>query len=186
MKRLMSLLLLITFTASAAAPHLPESLYNLPAKLTSQSGIQHGLDVYEGHPVLITLFYGSCPAACPLLVDTVRATERAAPATSRSQMRVLLISIDPDHDTVKALQALAQSRRIDTTRWTLARTDAATVRKIAALLNIQYRSLPDGSYNHTSIVSLLAPSGVVVRQSTVLGKADPELLEGLAALSPGT
>jgi protein SCO1/2 len=58
--------------------------------------------------VLITLFYGSCPAACPLLIDTVRATERAVPATLRSRLRVLLISIDPEHDTVANLQALVR------------------------------------------------------------------------------
>jgi protein SCO1/2 len=177
MKRLLSLLLLIAATATADGPYPAESIYNLPAKLVAQSGTAHGLDVYQGHPVLITLFYGSCPAACPLLIDTVRATERAVPVTLRSQLRVLLISIDPEHDTVANLQALARTRRIDTERWTLARTDAATVRKIAALLNIQYRKLPDGSYNHASIVSVLTRRGVIARQSSVLGKADPELVE---------
>jgi protein SCO1/2 len=115
-----------------------------------------------------------------LLIDTVRATERAVPVTLRSQLRVLLISIDPEHDTVANLQALARTRRIDTTRWTLARTDAATVRKIAALLNVQYRKLPDGSYNHASIISVLTPQGVIARQSSVLGKPDPALVEVLA------
>ena len=179
MKHLLSLLLLIAATATADLPYPPESIYNLPAKLLDQSGTTHGLDVYPGHPVLITLFYGSCPAACPLLIETVRANERAVPIALRSRLRVLLISIDPEHDTVTNLQALAHARRIDTTRWTLARTDAATVRKIAALLNVQYRKLPDGSYNHSSIVSVLTPRGVIARQSSVLGKADPALLEVL-------
>jgi protein SCO1/2 len=176
MKYLLSLLLLMAATATGEAPYPAESIYNLPARLLAQSGTVHGLDVYQGHPVLITLFYGSCPAACPLLIDTVRATERAVPVTLRSQLRVLLISIDPEHDTVANLQALAHTRRIDTTRWTLARTDAATVRKIAALLNIQYRKLPDGSYNHASVIAALTPRGVIARQSSVLGKADPELV----------
>jgi protein SCO1/2 len=181
MKPLLSLLLLMVATASAEAPYPAESVYNLPAKLLDQSGTALGLDVYQGHPVLITLFYGSCPAACPLLIETVRATERAVPVPLQSQLRVLLISIDPEHDTVANLKALARTRRIDTTRWTLARTDAATVRKIAALLNVQYRKLPDGSYNHSSIVTLLTPRGVIERQSSVLGKADPELAAALAA-----
>jgi protein SCO1 len=77
------------------------------------------------------------------------------------------------------LQALAHDRQIDTTRWMLARTHAATVRKIAAVLNVQYRQLPDGSYNHSSIVSLLTEQGVIARQSSMLGKADPELVEAL-------
>jgi protein SCO1/2 len=179
MKYLLSLLILIAATATADAPYPAESIYNLPAKLVAQSGAVHGLDVYQGHPVLITLFYGSCPAACPLLIDTLRATERAVPLALRSQLRVLLISIDPEHDTVANLQVLARTRQIDTTRWTLARTDAATVRKLAALLNVQYRKLPDGSYNHASIVSVLTARGVIARQSSVLGKPDPALVEAL-------
>jgi protein SCO1/2 len=179
MKHFLSLLILIAATANSDAPYPAESIYNQPAKLVDQSGAPRGLDMYQGHPVLITLFYGSCPAACPLLIETVRATERAAPPQLQSQLRVLLISIDPEQDTVANLQALARTRRVDTTRWTLARTDAATVRKIAALLNVQYRKLPDGSYNHSSIVSLLTPRGVIARQSSVLGKADPELVEAL-------
>jgi protein SCO1/2 len=94
-------------------------------------------------------------------------------------MRFLLISIDPDRDTVANLNALAASRKLDTSRWTLARTDATSVRKIAAVLGIQYRRLPDGGYNHSSIVTLLTPEGEIAYQSSVLGSTDPELLAAL-------
>jgi protein SCO1/2 len=86
-----------------------------------------------------------------------------------------MISIDPQRDTVPALQALARSRRIDSSRWVLARTDEATVRRIAAMLNVQYRRLPDGGYNHSSVISLLTPQGEIALQSSVLGRADPLL-----------
>jgi hypothetical protein len=55
---------------------------------------------------------------------------------------MLLISIDPERDTVANLSALGTSRKLDKARWTLARTGAASVRKIAAVLGIQYRKLP--------------------------------------------
>ena len=128
------------------------------------------------------MFYGSCPMACPLLIDTMRAAERAASPAERQQLRLLLISIDPERDTVPNLSALATSRKLDS-RWTLARTDAASVRKIAAVLGIQYRKLPDGSYNHSSIVTLLTPDGEIAVQSAQLGKADPELLAALAKIT---
>jgi protein SCO1/2 len=176
MKRLLALLLLIVCGAQADTIYPPSSIYNLTAKLTNQSGVEHRLDVYHGHPVLISLFYGSCPLACPMLIDTLRSIERAAPA-QRAGLRVLLISIDSQRDSVAALAALAATRKVDTTRWTLARSDAATVRKIAALLHIQYRQLPNGDYNHASVISLLSPQGEILRQSSMLGKADPQLLE---------
>jgi protein SCO1 len=51
------------------------------------------------------------------------------------------------------------------------------------VLGIQYRKLPDGGYNHSSIVTLLTPEGEIAVQSSELGKADPELLAALAKLT---
>ncbi|HKS54830.1 MAG TPA: SCO family protein [Steroidobacteraceae bacterium] len=180
MKYLLLALSLVASLAHSGDGYPPQSVYQLEAHLTNQSGAKHGLDVYRGQPVLITMFYGSCPAACPLLIDTLRAVERAAPATQRQRLRVLMISIDPEHDSVQNLAELARSRHIDLSRWTLARTDAATVRRIAAVLNVQYRQLPDGGFNHSSVITLLSPRGEIVKQSTVLAKADSSLLEALS------
>ena len=179
MKRLLFILVLLAAVVRADAP---ASIYQLDMKLSNQSGEQHQLDRYRGHPVLISLFYGSCPMACPLLIDTMRTVERTVSPAQREQMRFLLISIDPDRDTAANLSALANSRKLDTRRWTLARTDATSVRKIAAVLGIQYRRLPDGGYNHASIVTLLTPDGEIAFQSSVLGSADPELIAALQRL----
>ena len=178
----MPLLLLIAGIAFGDVVYPPQSIYQLDAALTNQSGVAHGLYVYEGHPVLVTMFYGSCPAACPLLIDTLRAVERAAPPAQRERLRVLMISIDPQHDSVQSLQELAKTRRIDLSRWTLARADAATVRRTAAVLNVQYRQLPDGGFNHSSVITLLSPRGEIVKQSTVLAKADSAVLEALSGI----
>ena len=159
------------------------SIYNLQAALVNQAGKQHGLDVYAGRPVLITMFYGSCPAACPLLIDTLRAIEVTIADQQRKDLRVLLISIDPERDTTAALATLAQERRIDLSRWTLAHTDASTVRSIAAMLNIQYRRLPDGQYNHASTISLLSPDGEILQRSSVLGRADASMVTAIDAAS---
>jgi protein SCO1/2 len=188
MKRLMSVCFALLFGLAAhAAPtptpiHSPTSIYNLDVQLTNQAGKSHGLDVYRGKPLLITMFYGSCPMACPLLIDTVRAVERSVPEAQRKELRVLMISIDPEHDTPAALAKLAQERHIDTSRWTLASTGDKAVRKIAALLNIQYRKLPNGGYNHSSVVTVLSPQGEIAAQSAVMGKADEALTSAIAAM----
>lgn len=175
MKRLVLLpLLMLSFALPAGEP--AHSIYQLDAALTDQDGRRHGLDVHRGHPVLITMFYASCPAACPLIIDTLRDTEKQLSAGERADLRVLMISVDPDNDTPAALKALATQRRIDTTRWTLATADADTVRTIAALLNIQYRRLPDGNFNHSSVITLLSPAGEIVTSSERLGKADASLV----------
>ena len=178
--------LLLVFAMCAIAAPLaardsdpPASLYHLETALTNQDGTAHGLDVYRGHPVLVTLFYSSCQATCPLIVDTLRATERELSAAQRADLRVLMISIDPERDTPQALRELAQERHIDTARWTLARGDASTVRTIAALLNVQYRRLPSGEFSHSTVIALLSPQGEIQASSSTLGHADAALLAGL-------
>jgi protein SCO1 len=55
---------------------------------------------------------------------------------------------------------------------------------LAALLDVQYRQLPDGNYNHSNVISLLSPEGEIVKQSSMLGKADVALIQALAELAP--
>ena len=155
------------------------SLYRFDAVLTSQDGREHGLDVYRGHPVLVTMFYGSCPATCPLIIETLRSAENAVAPAQRANLRVLMISLDSERDTVSALQELAKARRIDTARWTLARADERTVRNVAALLNVQYRKLPSGEFSHSTTIALLSATGELEITSAKLGLADPALVEKL-------
>ena len=165
----------------APASERDASLYQLHEKLLSQDGKAIDLDIYRGKPVLVTMFYASCPATCPLIIDTLREIERKVDAPRRPPLRVLLVSLDAARDTPEALRKLAGERRIDTSRWTLAHADAAAVRRIAAALSIQYRQLPNGEFSHSTIISALNADGKIVSQSAELGHADPELLRALNA-----
>lgn len=156
-----------------------ESLYELPATLTDQAGKTHSLAIDRGHPVIVTLFYGSCPNACPLLIESIRATERSLSSEVRKDLRVLLISIDPERDTPAALAKLAASRHVDLDRWTLTSASQDDVRTIAAALDIQYRRLPNGEFNHTSVLTLLSRGGEIEKQTSMLGKVDPDFLAAL-------
>jgi protein SCO1/2 len=180
-----ALLALRALSAAAVGPPpaIPStSLYQLDAPLTAQDGRAIGLDVYRGQPVLVTMFYAGCQATCPVIIDTLRSVENKLDAAKQKNLRVLLVSIDPEHDTAEAMAAVARERRIDTTRWTLARTDEHTVRRIAAALNQQYRRLPDGQYSHATQISVLNAKGEIVAQSSTLGSADEKLLAALAGL----
>ena len=181
MKRVLFGLLvtLCAATTPAKDDDPPASLYHLDAALTDQNGAAHGLDVYRGSPVLVTMFYSNCQAICPLIVDTLRATERELTPQQRAGLRVLMISMDPQRDTPARLDEFAKERHLDTARWTLAHADAATVRNIAALLNVQYRQLPSGEFNHSAVIALLSPRGEIRASTSTLGHPDPALLAKL-------
>lgn len=163
----------------AQAADTSASLYQLEARLTLQDGRATGLDLHRGHPVLVTMFYAGCQATCPLIIDTLRAVEGQLDAGKRKDLRVLLVSIDPEHDTPQALAAVARERRIDTSRWALAHADEATVRRIAAAVGQQYRRLPDGQYSHATQISVLNRQGEIVAQSAKLGAPDEALVAAL-------
>ena len=171
--------------AAAPAPLPGDSVYQLRLALTDQAGAAATLDRYRGAPVLISMFYGSCPHVCPMLIATMQRYERELPEAQRGKLRVLMVSIDPARDTPAKLTEVAGRHRVDLGRWTLARTDAASVRKLAAVLNIQYRQLPDGEFNHSTVITLLDADGRALRQTSSMLRPDVEFSGALNAATAG-
>jgi protein SCO1/2 len=136
------------------------SIYALSMTLTDQDGVKTGLDAFRGKPVFIGMFYGTCPSACPLLVSTIKRTLSELDASTAAEVRVLLVSFDPERDTPEALHAIVVQRGLDA-RWKLASAPEDQVRDLAAVLGIQYRRLPDGNFSHTSSIVLLDRAGAV-------------------------
>jgi len=169
--------------AFAATPG--DSVYQLQAQLEDQAGAKVGLDCYRGQPVVISMFYGSCPHVCPMLISTIQRYERELPEAQRGQLRVLMVSIDPKRDNPAHLAEVAARHRVDASRWTLARTDAASVRKLAAVLNIQYRELPDGEFNHSTVITVLDREGRPVRATSSMLRPDAEFSAALKAATTG-
>ena len=167
--------------AAPAAPPRSDSVYELSASLVDQDGKTVRLDLFRGHPVLISMFYTSCRDACPLLVADLKRIERGLPASTRADLRVVLVSLDPEHDTPEALRALARAHGLDTSRWRLLRAPDDTVRDVAAVLGIRYRRLPDGGFNHSSVITLLDSSGVILTRVEGLGQPTDAVRESLRA-----
>lgn len=175
--------LLIAFAGLAFAGDGDKSLYHLKLDLTDQENAHAGLDIFRGQPVLVTMFYGNCPYVCPLTINTLQATEAALEPEIRRQLRVLLVSIDSEHDTPEVLADIARKQNVDTLRWKLVRADAPDVRKLAAVLGVRYRQLPGGEFNHSTVIALLDAGGTRVAQSNKL-QIDPTLLEAIRSLVP--
>lgn len=153
-----------------------DSVYQLDATLTNQRGQTVKLDGARGQPVLVSMFYTSCQFICPMLIDAARDTQAALSDAERPRVKVLLISFDPARDTQAKLDGMAKERGLDASQWTLARTDPATVRKIAALLKFQYRALPDGEFNHSAELILLDGEGRIAARTSMLAGADARMV----------
>lgn len=122
------------------------------------------LDHHRGHPTLISMFYTSCPMACPLLIERIHTVERRLSPTAKAQTRVMMVSLDPANDTRDVLARTYEERGLDRDAWTLARVDDERVRELAATLGIPYRQAADGGFNHASVIVLLDGDGRMVRR----------------------
>lgn len=161
-------------TANAALPG--NSVYQLPITLTDQDNRSFELATRRGQPMVISMFYTSCQFVCPMLIETMRATTERLTADERAHLSSMLVSFDPERDSVDVLKSVAGKRGLDSS-WTLARTDATSVRKLAATLGIQYRLLSDGEFNHSTVLILLDGQGRVVGRSNKMGTVDPAFLK---------
>ena len=162
----------------AAPAALPaDSVYQLPLRLTDQAGRSYDWSTRRGKPQLVSMFYTSCQYICPLIVESGKAMEKHLTPAQQRNLGILLLSMDPEHDTPKALQAVVDKRRLDTARWTLASPPPGQVRALAGVLGIRYRQLADGEFNHTSARVLLDANGrILARTEQVGSRPDPEFL----------
>ena len=160
-----------------------ESLFQLPVHFTTAGGEHLMLDDYRGAPLVVTMFYGTCKAACPLLARAMTATAQALPPASRDKVRFLMVTLDPQRDTIEELQRFAREYQLDAPRYAVARTDADGVRLLAAALGIRYRTLPDGMISHSSILTALDADGVPRARTERLAEADPQFVGAVATLA---
>jgi protein SCO1/2 len=157
------------------------SLYELDIALVDQHGKPRHFDTFRGHPTLLAMFYATCPSACPVLLNSIREMEKSLPEADRARLRVLLVSLDPAHDTPAVLADAGKLHGADPERWALCRAEPNDVRTLAAVLGVRYRAEKDGSIDHSSAVTLLSADGVVIAKVEGLGQS----LEPIAAALHG-
>lgn len=179
------------FAASAPAPKpapLPrDSVYQLPVRMTDQTGRSFAWSARRGQPQLVAMFYTSCQYICPLIVDAGKGVERQLTPTQRQRLGILLISIDPKRDTPAALRVVMDKRGLDPVRWTLARPAAGDVRSIAGVLGTRYRALADGEFNHTSTLVLLDAQGRILARTGQMGsRPDPAFIASVKRATSAT
>lgn len=159
--------------AHAAAPLPQTSLYRLAVPLTDSSGQRFDWRELAGRPALVTMFYGDCNTACPIIIENLQRTVAKLPP-KRTALTVLMVSLDPLHDAPASLADLAAKHKLDARVFRLAvAPDETRTRAMAAALQIKFRALEGGVINHTTRISLLDAGGSVIASSSELA-ADPD------------
>lgn len=163
---LMPLSLGVAQSASTAAGSAgsDSSLYRLVGRWTNYDGRAVPWTNMQGEVVVVAMVYTSCTMTCPLITREMLAVQRALPPAVRPKVRFVLASFDPARDSVGALRRHAEKMALDD-RWLVMRGSASDARQLAVLLGVSYRQLPSGDFDHSNIISVLDPRGVLHFQS---------------------
>jgi protein SCO1 len=134
--------------------------YNAPNfALHDQHGQLIRLSAERGKFVLLTFLYVHCTNVCPVIAGQLNQTLRDLPPSSRDQVRVLAVSVDPKGDTPKAVAHFIAIHRLLPQFLYLTGT-AKTLQPIWDGYHIASTQTGDGLVvGHTALVILLNRSG---------------------------
>jgi protein SCO1/2 len=65
----------------------------------------------RGRLVLLTFLYTRCPDVCPLIAENLNEVLREL-GSSRAEVRVIAVTVDPEHDTPRAVRAFIREHRL--------------------------------------------------------------------------
>lgn len=155
-----------------------DSLYQLDATFTADTGESFQLARLRGRPVIVAMFFASCNFACPLLVADITRLQGALPAPLRDEVAIVLVSFDVVRDTPAALKKYRDDRLLGP-QWSLLHGDEDAVAELAALLGVKYKQETDGQFAHSNLITILNAEGEIVHQRAGLQGG---LAEAAAAL----
>jgi len=148
------------------APLSDRSIYQLETKWTSDVGRIVTLGVLRGHLQVVAMFFTTCEASCPVIVDDMKHLQQALPDPLRDKVDFLLVSFDSERDTPEVLRAYRQKMRLPMEHWTLLRGGADDVRELAAILGVNFQKDARGQFMHSNVITVLNREGEVVWQQT--------------------
>lgn len=170
-------------TPAATEPVRDAPIYDLEVSLTDQTNEAVTLDVFRGSPVIVSMFYATCPYACPTLISDIKRIEQRLDKKARAATRVLLVTFDPERDTPQKLTEIAREHGVDTQRWKFARASEENTRDLANVLGLKYRKLKSGQFNHSSVITVIDEKGIIRDRVEGLQQSNDTLVETLQQLA---
>lgn len=141
----------------------------LPAvSLIDQNGASVSLASLKGKPVLIDFIYASCASTCPMLTSKMAAIAHALGPALGADVKIVSITLDPEHDNPAELAKYAKSHDADDKGWIFLTGTPAQVDEVLAQFKLRRTRESDGSITHSIEAFLLGPDGHQIRQYNAL------------------
>lgn len=163
--------LIIAFAAAvtAAAAH--------PLQLVDQNGHAFSFTSLRGEPLIVTFVAAHCTDACPLINAQFAQADQIF--TQRHiAVRLLTITLDPEHDPPAVMRDLARRFNAKTPHWLVASGSVGDVHAVMNVFGVQAERGRKGYADvHTTFVYILDKRGRLRKTllaSTALGSELPD------------
>ena len=155
-------------------------LTTMPWRFVDAVGDTVTLAAHQGRAFVASLVYTRCPTVCPRVTDVLKRLQREA----GGEVPMVLISLDPTHDTPEVWRAFAARHALDPARWTLLSPEVGALPAIAAAMGVAWQGTPDGGIAHSAVVAIVDSSGRIADQRMALGDDPKGLLAAWRAVRP--
>lgn len=155
-----------------------QSIYQLESTWTNQHGESLRLGALAGQVVVLAMVYTHCDFACPRIIADIRRIRDQVQAEP-DEIELVLVSIDPERDTVERLRDFGEKTGLTRQGWVLLRGSQADVRELAAVFGVQYRKTTATDFAHSNIISVLNRRGEIAHQQKGLGVKPDAMIEAI-------
>ncbi|MEE3912576.1 SCO family protein [Pseudomonas viridiflava] len=139
---------------------LPQSRSLPSLSMNDQNGAPVAVDELKGQWTLVFFGYTYCPDICPTTLAQLRDIRTKLPQEAVDNMRVVLVSVDPNRDTPRQLK---QYLGYFDPRYIGLTAPVADIQKLASALSIPFipadTSKPGYTVDHSGNLALIGPDG---------------------------
>ena len=126
--------------------------------LTDQNGAKVRLSQFRGEPVGVTFLYTTCPDANACPMTTAKFSRLDVMLREKKFGHLLVVTVDPEHDTPAVLKEYAEKAGADPKRWSFLTGEPAKVAEVASRFGILY-SKKSSQVLHQQGVAVVDPDG---------------------------
>lgn len=99
--------------------------------LVAANGARFGSAELRGHAYVASFFFTRCPSICPTLMSQLARLDRKYREEGFDSMRIVSVSVDPEHDTPPVLRDAEKRYGADGTHWVLLTGTRDEIRALA-------------------------------------------------------
>lgn len=148
-------------TAPGAATQ-PASLHSAVWQTDRQLDVTFG--ELPGSVRIVAMFYTTCEGTCVATLENLRRLDAALPARLRRHVHFVMVTLDPEHDSARALSSYRGAQTLPADRWSLLRGSMADTVMLANYLGLRFNPRSSRGFVHSNGIFILDSAGNLIQQ----------------------